>query len=446
MIAPADLHVVEMLRALPAERLEWLIENGQELRLAPGEYLFREGDEARHFHLLLEGELETKRALAGDEVFVSRHEPGGFLSATALLTNTPYRASTRVISAARLLAVEPAAFRSLLADEPDVMQIVIRAIPAVMQNLKGLEHDRERLIALGGLAAGLAHELNNPAAAAAAATRELGASDGEMEKAIAVLAPELAPLLGRSAEGQAQDLDPLETSDRAESLAIRLAELGVPDPHRLAPTFVTAGLAEEELAGLEPAAIAVLAARIERSRLQRELAESIERISELIAAVKQYSYMDQTPRQEIDVHDGLESTLRILSHKLKQGSVEIVKEYDRSLPLVDANGPELNQVWTNLIDNAIDAVDGNGRINLRTSHDGDSLVVEVEDDGGGIPEEVRGRIFDPFFTTKPPGKGTGIGLDIAHQIVIKHRGEIRMNTGPAGTRFCVYLPATQKPA
>ena len=440
MISAADLQIVELLRDLPGPQLELLLANGHEIELAPGEYLFREGDPARHFHLLLAGELETTHAVGGDQVFLIRHEPGGFLGATALLTNTPYRGSTRAIAHSRLLAVEPADFRRLVVEEPDLLQTLIRAIPVMMQNLKSIERDREQLIALGGLAAGLAHELNNPAAAAARAAHELGAVDGDLERALAELAPELRPVLELSTTSPSGELDPLEASDRAESLAASLAGIGVSDPHRIAAACVEAGLTGDDLDGLAPTAIAMLAARLEHRRLLHELAESTERISSLIASVKQYSYMDQAPRQEVDVHDGLENTLTILSHKLKQGSIMLDSDFDRSLPRIDACGSELNQVWTNLIDNAIHAAGERGRIGLRTYREMDSMVVEVVDSGAGIPEDVRGRIFDPFFTTKPPGEGTGIGLDIAHRIVVKHHGEIRVETGPDGTSFRVYLP------
>jgi signal transduction histidine kinase len=460
VISVSDLRTIDLLRDLPDARLEELLDEGRELDLRSGQYLFRQGDAAEFFSLVLEGELESTRGVAGDEVPFQHHSTGGFLGAIALLTGTPYRASTRAVTDCHLLLVSPDAFRRLLVSERDVFETVIKVFAPVLESVQAVDSDREHLLALGTLAAGLAHELNNPAAAAQRAASMLNQADqrglqalgrvAEAEtrpEAIATLCALAAEAVERSAEGV--PLDPLERSDREDELATRLREYDVAQPYDAAASLVQAGLdeawlAERVLVAVEPAvageAVAWIASQIDAARLADELEHATTRISSLVQAVRQHSYLDQTPRQDVDLHQGLESTLAILSHKLEGGSIEIVREFDRSLPSVDAYGAELNQVWTNLIDNAIDAVGDAGRVTLRTSKTRDRAQVEICDTGPGIPEDIRERIFDPFFTTKPPGSGTGIGLDIVRRIVVRHQGELDLETGPEGTCFRVLLP------
>ncbi len=241
-------------------------------------------------------------------------------------------------------------------------------------------------------------------------------------------------------------LEGLDRADRESELANWLEDHGVADG-ATAAAFVDAGLDETWLEGLlavapgEPdSVVGWVASRLVAARIARELEDSIGRISRLVQSVRQYSYLDQAQRQEVDVHEGLESTLAILAHKVAERRVEIVREYDHSLPLIEANAPELNQVWTNLIDNAVAAARENGRVTIRTSRSGDFLSVEVEDDGDGVPPEIAERVFDAFFTTKEPGEGTGLGLDIAHRIVARHRGDLRLKQVEQGACFQVLLP------
>ncbi len=453
---PGDLRKIAILADLSDERLEELARHGRELILGPGEYLFRENEEATFLSLLLEGELETTGSFGGDELPLLHHDAGGFLGAISLITGEVYRGSTRSVGESRLFLLAPEAFRALLVSEPSVFTAVMGVFVPVITNFTAVERDRDRLLSLGTLAAGLAHELNNPAAAAQRAASELRSAERHAQAALSQLAGSgldadgMRRLCTFTAEAlvaseSAPRLDSLDRADREAQLAEWLAEHGAPAENGTAE-LVDAGLDEDWLERLlavapgEPgSAVAWIASRLTAARIARELEDSTGRISQLVQSVRQYSYLDQTPRQEIDVHEGLESTLAILGHKIAEGGVEIVREYDRSLPRIDAHAAELNQVWTNLIDNAVAAA--NARVTIRTHGSIEFLIVEVEDDGAGVPPEIAERVFDAFFTTKEPGEGTGLGLDIARRIVVRHHGDLRLKpSAGGGACFQVLLP------
>jgi signal transduction histidine kinase len=325
---------------------------------------------------------------------------------------------------------------------------------------KPVSQKHAKLISLGIMAAGLAHELNNPAAAVGRSAQEarevfressaravrLGElpMDSEQRAFVARLPEDAA----RRAEN-APELDSLDRSDLEDEVALWLEDRGVEDAWDFAPTLVGANIDVgwlEELEGRLPAdavgdVVAWLAGELTGDELLSEIRQASARISELVGAVKSYSHMDKTSLKEADVRKGLESTLVLLGHKLKKGNVAVTREYAEDLPPVCAHGGELNQVWTNLLDNAIDAVEGEGRVGIKAEREGDRVLVEISDDGPGIPEEVRDRIFEPFFTTKAVGKGTGIGLDITYRVVVKELGgDIRVSSEPGDTRFEVRLP------
>ena len=328
-------------------------------------------------------------------------------------------------------------------------------MPSVADSLR-----RAKLISLGTMAAGLAHELNNPAAAARRSAQEarevfrassakaigLGAlqMDPEERRAVAGLPEEVAARAENAGE-----LDSLDRSDLEDEVALWLEDRGVAEAWDLSSTLVGSGLNAEWLDDLEGRlpentvgeVVAWLASEVAGDELLREIQHASNRISELVGAVKSYSHMDKLASREVDVHAGLDSTLIMLGHKLKKGDVEVVRDYAKDLPHVCGRTGELNQVWTNLLDNAIDAVDGHGRITIRTATENGRVLVEIADDGPGIPEDVRERIFEPFYTTKDVGEGTGLGLDISHRVVVEdHKGDIRVLSEPGDTRFQVRLP------
>lgn len=456
---PGRLRRIPILACLSAEELEEMAASGVELRLAPGDYLFRQGERAEAFHLVLDGQLETTRDVGGEQVLLMSHGPDGYLGAMALLTDTPYRGTTRAVADSVVLAVEGDDLRRLALAHPALLREFMPAIESVSGAIKGVERDREKLLAVGSLAAGLAHELNNPAAAAARSASALRDFERLRQAAFVEIADagasaeRLAALVRLGSEATEETvpgerLDPLAESDREEEIIRELEERGLPDAMEIASTLreaglgmewvdrVAAGVGDRDLsAGLRFVG-ACAGARI----LMAELEEATSRIVGLVGAVRSYSYLDQGPRQAVDIHAGLESTLSLLSHKLREKRVEIARDFDPALPRVEASGSELNQVWTNLIDNAADALSEGGRITLRTRTRGGHILVEVCDDGPGIPPEVRARVFDAFFTTKPVGRGTGLGLDIAQRIVVRHHGELRLDSQPGDTRFQVVLP------
>ena len=453
------LREVSLLANLGDDELARLAEAGRERRLGPGEFLFHQGKRAVAFHVLLDGRLETTRDVAGEQVLMMSHEPGGYLGALALLTDTPYRGTTCAIGETLVFELDGEEFRRLALRHPSLLREFLPAVESVSAAIKGVERDREKLLAVGKLAAGLAHELNNPAAAAVRGVATLREYERQRQTAFAEIAGtgaqtrQLAALasLGAQATDQTvpgERLDPLAESDREQELLAALEQRGLPDAFQIASVLTEAGLGREWVdrvatavgdGGLA-AGLRFVAACAGARVLLAELEEATTRIANLVGAVRSYSYLDQAPRQTVDIHEGLESTLSLLGHKLREKQVAIVRDFDPELPGVEASGSELNQVWTNLIDNAVDALGPDGRITLRTRRQGERVCIEIGDNGPGIPDDLQARIFDAFFTTKPVGQGTGLGLDIAQRIVVRHHGELRLQSQPGDTRFRVLLP------
>lgn len=442
-----------------------LAEHGEELLLAPGEALFVEGMPADALFVVLEGRVRITKRAGSEEIVITIHEPGEFTGELSLLsTGATCIASGYAITQTRLLKIGTAALKRVLIGCPSLTDRIVSAMARRVQEAEVLVQQREKLASLGAMAAGLAHELNNPAAAADRAANQLRQNLTVLQSAAITLhrhtlsdAQRQALLSLHQAAAQAapasSPVDPIEQSDREERLMPWLESRGAADAWKLAPALVSSGFDSGQLASLTAVfdgavladVLAWLGATLTVSGLLRQTENAAKRISELVKAIKQYAYMDQGSVQDLDVHEGIESTLLLLGYKLKDVKVE--RQYDRSLPHICAHGSELNQVWTNLIDNAIDATAArrDRRIRIRTAREGDHLLVEVSDNGAGIASEARPRLFEPFFTTKPVGKGTGLGLSIAHRIVVKrHKGDINFESVPGETRFQVRLPTVPK--
>ncbi|MGA7903719.1 MAG: ATP-binding protein, partial [Terrimicrobiaceae bacterium] len=433
------------------------LSTGTEARFARGEIMLRDGDPSNFFHVTLEGELRATKFFGEQEIFLGSGAPGRFFGEIQILLDVPHSVLIRVVADSRLFRLPRAGFWDLLRCSPLVAREIMRTLATRLRNMEGYTQEREKLIQLGAMAAGLAHELNNPATAARRAAADLRQSvekvqDYSCELNETLSAEQWQQLVATSQEAvhcvtSQPKLNSLEQSDREEAIECWLDSHKIADAWDLAPALVSACVDEATLETVKrtvPAqdlenAIQWLAANLTTRDLLKSISHSTERISELVSAVKSYSFMDQAPWQEIDVHEGIENTLIILGHKLR--NVTVTRDFDRTLPCLCAYGGELNQVWTNLIDNAIYAVGGTGRIDIRTRRDGELFLVEIADNGSGIPPEARPHIFAvPFFTTKGHS-GTGLGLVISHRIVVeRHNGKIDFSTGTNGTQFNVRLP------
>jgi signal transduction histidine kinase len=437
------------------------IDPGEVIDLAAGTVLISEGERSPFFFVVIEGEVRLTRIYDRQTVLMGVIKPGSFTGETTLLLDVPWMATARIGKPARLFRLGEEDFWRMLSTCRSVARQLFHSAANKVRNLEGYSQQREKLISLGTMAAGLAHELNNPAAAARRAAAHLQQTTDKVQALLCELTTILEHddwehLMAASQDAlerlaKVPTLDHLERSDRAETIAVWLEAHGVTTAWALAPTFVSAGLDSvwlKELVSKLPAAshadaLGWLEARLNLKSLLSQVEQSTGRIAELVKAVKSYSYMDQSPMQEVDIHEGIESTLTMLGHKLK--NVTLVRAFDRSVPRIMAYGSELNQVWTNLIDNAIHAVNGAGKICVGTCLEDNQLVVEIVDDGSGIPPNVQAHMFEPFFTTKPVGTGTGLGLIISNRIIAdRHGGEIEFESRPGKTRFTVRLPVNRQ--
>jgi signal transduction histidine kinase len=457
-----ELRTLFLFEKLTDDQLDWLCEHGHVETFQPGP-VYTEGDPATCFYVLLDGMLVLSRRVGADDVETTRTSQRGVYAGAMrayLGTNAPdtYSGSMRVTERSRFFVLDAPTFAQVMAEWFPMALHLLEGLFYGIKNSNEVIGQRERLLALGQLSAGLTHELNNPASAAVRATSALRSRVAGMRHKLGLMiagkfpVSALEPLIELQ-EGavervaKAPTLTPMEASDREDAVGEWLEEHNIQGGWDIAPTFVQAGLDDEWLDlvadavpdGILEGAIRWLNYTVETELLMNEIHDATTRISTLVGAAKQYSQMDRAPFQTIDVHELLDSTLTMMSGKI--GAVSIVREYDHSLPKVPAYAAELNQVWTNLIDNAIAAMDGDGTLTIRTSSSDDSLIIEICDTGTGIPAEIQGRIFDQFFTTKPVGEGTGLGLDISWRIVVKkHHGDLTVTSVPGDTRFRVRLP------
>jgi signal transduction histidine kinase len=464
---PDELRTLFLFEKLSDDQLQWLCERGHVELIPPGP-VYAEGEEATCFYVLLEGTVVMSRRVGVDDVEVGRTSDRGVYSGAWLAymgDRVPqvYNASMRAVEPSRFFVLTASTFAELMNDWFPMAVHLLEGAFFGNKNWAQAIGQRERLLALGSLSAGLTHELNNPAAAAVRATATLRERVAGMRHKLGMIASgkwdrtTLVTLIRLQEEAadrvpKAQALSPLEASDREDAITDWLEDRGCHDGWQLAPTFVAAGLDTDWLDHVEAAvdpdtlesALRWLNYTVDTELLMNEIEDSTTRVSTLVGAAKQYSQLDRAPYQVVDVHELLDSTLLMLSGKIPPG-ITVVKDYDRAVPPIPAYAGELNQVWTNLIDNAVSAMGTSGVLTVRTGTDREFVFVEFGDTGPGVPPEIKERIFEPFFTTKGVGEGTGLGLDISWRIVVnKHHGDIAVESVPGNTRFRVRLPVTPR--
>jgi signal transduction histidine kinase len=466
--SPQEIGTLFLFEKLTPEQLGRLCCDGQ-VELFEAGPVYTEGDPATCFYVMIEGTVVLSRRVGGDDVEVSRTSQRGVYTGAMQAyigdrVQQVYLNSMRVTEPTRFFVLPAETFAAIMSEWFPMAVHLLEGLFFGSKSTQLAISQRERLLALGSLSAGLTHELNNPAAAAVRATSALRERVAKMRHKLRVISAgryprealaNLIDIQERTAErvAKAPSLSPLEASDREDALTDWLDDHGIMQAWQIAPVFVQAGLdidwLDQVAAAVDEdvlqAAVGWLSYTVETELLMTEIEDSTTRISNLVGAAKQYSQLDRAPYQVADVHELLDSTLLMLGGKTGD-RIKVVKDYDRTLPKIPAYPAELNQVWTNLIDNAVSAINstgGQGTLTVRTALVRDQLMVEFRDTGPGVPQEIRSRIFDPFFTTKPVGEGTGLGLDISWRIVVnKHHGTLQVESVPGDTRFQVLLPLT----
>src|SRR5579863_545538 len=455
MVEKSELLRVPVFADLPDDQLEWFISQSQEMNLKAGDTYARQGDPADAMFIILEGQLQGRGEIGGETVTFDL-EPGDVTGILPFSRMKQFTVSGRAVTDSHALRFPASLFPQLVQKMPELTQRLVGLMSDRIRETTRLEQQRDRLASLGKLSAGLAHELNNPASAAKRATSQLRdmltkIRNASLELGGRDLTPsQKAEIEKVEASFTRTDIvppDALTISDLEDQIDSLLRSHGQNDLWQLAAGLARRNVNPEAVESLfatldadtARAALVRISASVEIASLLHEIESSTSRISDLVGAIKEYTHMDQAPVQNVDVVRSLETTLTILNHKLKRG-VTVRRDYHSVPLLVNSFGSELNQVWTNIIDNAIDAMHGTGELRIRTYRDDGCAVVEIGDNGPGIPEAVQPHIFEPFFTTKGVGEGTGLGLDTVQRIVKKHRGNIQLTSKPGDTRFQVWLP------
>jgi signal transduction histidine kinase len=458
MVEKSELLRVPAFSGLPDDQIAWFIGQAKEMNISAGDMAFRQYEPADAMFVVLDGQMQARGELGGEAVVIPM-KPGDVTGVLPFSRMKQFSVGARAITDSRVLRYPASLFPDLVQKMPELAQRLVGLMSDRIRETTRREQQRDRLASLGKLSAGLAHELNNPASAAKRATSQLRdvlkkIRDASHALGSRDLSPEQKAEIEKleTAFVQSNEVPPdaLTISDLEEQIDSLLRSHGQNDLWQMAADLARKNVQPEALeslfAILDPdtarAALVRIAASVEVATLLDEIESGTSRISDLVRAIKEYTYMDQAPLQNVDIVKSLETTLTILNHKLKHGVV-VERDYQKIPLLVNSFGSELNQVWTNLIDNAIDAMGGEGKIQVRTYRDDNCVVVEIADNGPGIPPDVRSHIFEPFFTTKGVGEGTGLGLDTVQRIVKKHRGNIQVSSKPSDTRFQVWLPLAE---
>ena len=454
-----DLRKSPLFQGLSDEELQQLMDNAKPVSLRAGEILMKQGDPGDSAFVVVKGEFEIQKQSGQSLIKIDVRNPGDVVGEMALLSSGQRNATVIAKTDSETLCISQEVFENLLSSSSTASLAVLHWVMARLTQNEALLHQQEKMAALGTLSAGLAHELNNPAAAAQRSASQLKETQSKWlnlthRMEVASFQENQTDWFNAFMQEASHHfesplkLDALEKIDLVDQLQNWLEANGTESAWELAPAMVHFGwnvpalekLRDNLPQSLFDLSILWLGIGCLMMGLLSEVLQTTERISQIVHAVKSYTYLDQAPLLEVDIHEGLENTLVIMQHKLKQG-VTVKREYSPNLPRIEAFASELNQVWTNIIDNAIDALNGKGEIKIKTYEEDQRVVVEITDTGPGIPDEIQSRIFEPFFTTKAPGQGTGLGLHISHDIVAnRHHGQLLVESKPGETKFKVILP------
>jgi signal transduction histidine kinase len=458
MVEKSELLAAPAFANLPDDQIAWFISQSEELRFKAGETYFRQSDPADAMFVILEGQLQLRGEIGGETALFTI-KPGDVTGVLPFSRMKQFTVAARAVTDVRVLRFPSSLFPELIQKMPELTQRLVGLMSDRIRETTRREQQRDRLASLGKLSAGLAHELNNPASAAKRATSQLRDALKRIKEAshelgsrdlTAAQKSEIEKLEASFVQRDEIPLDALSISDLEDQIDSLLRSHGQNDLWQMAADLARRNVKPEALESLfatldadtARAALVRIAASLEIATLLNEIESGTSRISDLVRAIKEYTFMDQALVQNVDIVKSLENTLTILNHKLKHGVI-VRREYEQVPLVVNSFGSELNQVWTNLIDNAIDAMGGKGELQVRTHREDGNVVVEINDNGPGISPEVQPHIFEPFFTTKGVGEGTGLGLDTVQRIVKKHRGDIQVTSKPGDTSFQVWLPLAE---
>ncbi|HEY9770625.1 MAG TPA: ATP-binding protein [Coleofasciculaceae cyanobacterium] len=461
MLCSEELLKLELFQKLESDRLKWVCDRASKLELAKGDTLVQEGDPHQGFFILTSGSIGITRFSEGIEMPIGQHHAPAFFGEIQIMTDDLVPVTLRALSDCQIHEITSEDFLQLVHQCRDFERTVFKTVQSRVKGLQSFIQNREKMAALGTLAAGLAHELNNPAAAVVRSLKDIMPAMLELQRMNLVYGQRnvdeahTAQWLKLRDEGydfiQSDRYDPLAMMDREDAILDWLENYGVKEAWKLAEPLAAGNVQpimldelmarwRDDTTELKDMGLRWLALSFEVMVMIQSGLRGAERVSDLVQSMRSYSHLDRGAKQEVDVHQGLEDTIQLLSHKLKQG-VKIKRTYDRALPKILAFGSELNQVWTNLIDNSIDAMSEKGNLEIITVNKGDRIIVKVIDSGCGIPSEIQSRIFEPFFTTKTVGKGSGLGLDNVRRIVEnRHRGSVSLESEPGKTCFIICLP------